>query len=94
VYARCRRANDVTCVLQFPSDEEVHVKDVRGNMQRFRFDKVYIPSTTQEQVQPLQLFVTHHSIFARSNINIVVSVGEKFSQLTTIATHQLFCLFL
>ncbi|KAF6025685.1 hypothetical protein EB796_015936 [Bugula neritina] len=50
VYARCRRADDVTCVLQFPSDEEVHVKDVRGNMQRFRFDKVYTPSTTQEQV--------------------------------------------
>ena len=50
VYARCRKDPSVDCILKFPTDEDIELLDVRGNKQRFRFDKVYNPDTTQEQV--------------------------------------------
>ena len=50
VYARCRKDPSVECALNFPNDEDIVLRDARGNKQTYRFDKVYNTDTTQLQV--------------------------------------------
>ena len=47
MFARCRFDDRTKCCLQFPSDQEVQVP---GGRKLFKFDKVFSPKATQEEV--------------------------------------------
>ncbi|GCB74572.1 hypothetical protein scyTo_0003663 [Scyliorhinus torazame] len=49
VFCRCRQDPTARTVLGFPSDGEISVNQ-NGNRKVFSFDRVYPPTTTQEQV--------------------------------------------
>ena len=47
VFCRCRRDDSVQCCLKFPTDTDVLPPGVK---KPFRFDKVFTPDSTQEEV--------------------------------------------
>ncbi|KAM4675627.1 kinesin-like protein klp-3 [Discoglossus pictus] len=49
VFCRCRRDDGKGNHLDFPSDEEIVVNN-SGSKKKFRFDKVFLPQCTQEEV--------------------------------------------
>ncbi|XP_078077234.1 uncharacterized protein LOC144499053 [Mustelus asterias] len=49
VFCCCRQDPGTQTLLEFPSDEEISVNQ-NGNRKVFSFDKVYPPTTTQEQL--------------------------------------------
>lgn len=50
VFCRCRYDSRVEVALDFPSDEEIRGKTAGGQLKTFQFDKVFTPSSTQEEV--------------------------------------------
>ena len=50
VFCRCRHDSRVKVALEFPSDEEIRGKTTNGQSKSFQFDRVFTPSSTQEDV--------------------------------------------
>ena len=74
VFARCRRDDRVQCALTFPSEEDICITDSKNQKRLFRFDRVYDPDTTQEEVS--------RSLCASHNCNLYLChdndlVGKK-----------------
>ena len=52
VFCRCRYDQRTECAVGFPSDRELQMP---GNKKPFKFDKVFTPRSTQEEVGITQL---------------------------------------
>ncbi|XP_070558088.1 kinesin-like protein klp-3 isoform X2 [Ptychodera flava] len=50
VFCRCRRDDRVDCALDFPSDHELLCQNPAGGTKKYKFDKVFTPASTQEEV--------------------------------------------
>lgn len=83
VFCRCRPDNNGTLAVEFPSSTEVQLRNQQGQMRLFEFERVFTPSSTQEDVSSLRVAPWEYS-FTCEGCLMVVSLlfptSMRFSQ--------------